>query len=146
MYRCIQESTKEIGELNILTWTKEQTELKQEAIRIGIIEEHFNKQEDATVVGFTIGFQNHVQPYLDKLSKMKEADKSTSPKDNDFFSKHHNAIGYMSEIVLDYMFDKGHDIQKVVSNKVEKENILLMVTLIYELLLEFDKHGIRNSL
>lgn len=129
-----------------MSWTKEQLELKQRAIKLGFIEEHFNKQLDAMMVGLTIGFQNHLQSYLNKLSEMEEADNITTHEGNDFFSKHTNAIGYMSEIVSDYMFDKGYDMQQLVKNKQEKENILLVVTLIYELLLELDKHRIRNSL
>jgi hypothetical protein len=129
-----------------LSWTKEQLELKQRAIKLGFIEEHFNKQLDAMMVGLTIGFQNHLQSYLNKLSEMEEADNITTHERNDFFSKHTNAIGFMSEIVSDYMFDKGYDMQQLVKNKQEKENILLVATLIYELLLELDKHRIRNSL
>jgi hypothetical protein len=129
-----------------LSWTKEQLELKQRAIKLGFIEEHFNKQLDAMMVGLTIGFQNHLQSYLNKLSEMEEADNITTYERNDFFSKHTNAIGFMSEIVSDYMFDKGYDMQQLVKNKQEKENILLVATLIYELLLELDKHRIRNSL
>ncbi|MFY9964105.1 MAG: hypothetical protein WBL44_01310 [Nitrososphaeraceae archaeon] len=129
-----------------MSWTKEQLELKQRAIKLGFIEEHFNKQLDAMMVGLTIGFQNHLQSYLNKLSEMEEADNITTHERNDFFSKHTNAIGFMSEIVSDYMFDKGYDMQQLVKNKQEKENILLVATLIYELLLELDKHRIRNSL